>query len=97
MVDFGLGWFWVKVAALVVMFVGGISIGNLTVPFVGSVDLGILALPVTLLWIVGVTNAFNIIDGLDGLAAALDGGLDGAWRPGRTATGRHGRCAGRGR
>ncbi|HLZ33271.1 MAG TPA: hypothetical protein VKP13_04585 [Nitrospira sp.] len=34
-------------------------------------DLGILSIPVTLLWIVGITNAFNLIDGLDGLAAGL--------------------------
>jgi len=34
-------------------------------------DLGLLALPVTFLWVIGVTNAFNLIDGLDGLAAGL--------------------------
>lgn len=59
------------VAALIVMFVGGIMIDRFTVPFFGSVDLGVLALPLTLLWIVGVTNAFNIIDGLDGLAGGV--------------------------
>jgi glycosyl transferase family 4 len=32
-------------------------------------SLGMLSLPLTLLWIVGVTNAFNLIDGMDGLAA----------------------------
>lgn len=31
--------------------------------------LGILSLPVTILWIVGITNAFNLIDGMDGLAS----------------------------
>jgi UDP-GlcNAc:undecaprenyl-phosphate GlcNAc-1-phosphate transferase len=30
---------------------------------------GILSLPMTVLWIVAITNAFNLIDGLDGLAA----------------------------
>jgi UDP-GlcNAc:undecaprenyl-phosphate GlcNAc-1-phosphate transferase len=34
-------------------------------------ELGWLALPVTLAWIVGVTNAFNLIDGLDGLATGV--------------------------
>jgi UDP-GlcNAc:undecaprenyl-phosphate/decaprenyl-phosphate GlcNAc-1-phosphate transferase len=34
-------------------------------------QLGVLAAPVTLLWIVGLTNAFNLIDGLDGLAAGI--------------------------
>jgi hypothetical protein len=33
--------------------------------------MGILALPVTVLWLVGMSNAFNLIDGLDGLAAGL--------------------------
>lgn len=38
-----------------------------------TVGLGPLALPLTFLWIVGMTNAFNLIDGLDGLAAGLAG------------------------
>jgi UDP-GlcNAc:undecaprenyl-phosphate/decaprenyl-phosphate GlcNAc-1-phosphate transferase len=33
--------------------------------------LGVLAIPLTLLWIVGLTNAFNLMDGLDGLATGL--------------------------
>src|SRR5215831_18009831 len=36
-----------------------------------SIHLGILALPLTLVWIIGITNAFNLVDGLDGLAAGL--------------------------
>lgn len=39
--------------------------------------LGWLAYPVTAGWIVGVTNAFNLIDGIDGLAAGI-GALAGA-------------------
>lgn len=34
-------------------------------------ELGILSIPLTIFWIVGITNAFNLIDGLDGLAAGL--------------------------
>jgi UDP-GlcNAc:undecaprenyl-phosphate GlcNAc-1-phosphate transferase len=33
--------------------------------------LGVFAAPVTLLWILAITNAFNLLDGLDGLAAGL--------------------------
>ena len=43
--------------------------------------LGWLAYPVTAAWLVGVTNAFNLIDGVDGLApgiAALAGAACGA-------------------
>lgn len=36
-----------------------------------GLHLGALALPLTFLWIVGITNAFNLVDGLDGLAAGL--------------------------
>jgi UDP-GlcNAc:undecaprenyl-phosphate GlcNAc-1-phosphate transferase len=36
-----------------------------------SLELGFLSLPFTILAIVGLTNAFNMIDGCDGLAAAL--------------------------
>ncbi|WP_026882102.1 MraY family glycosyltransferase [Clostridium akagii] len=30
-----------------------------------------IAIPLTLIWVIGVTNAFNLIDGLDGLSAGL--------------------------
>jgi UDP-GlcNAc:undecaprenyl-phosphate GlcNAc-1-phosphate transferase len=48
----------------------GISL--ITNPFTGgSIELGTLGVPLTLLWVVGVTNAFNLIDGLDGLAVGV--------------------------
>ena len=34
-------------------------------------ELGWLAIPITVLWIVGITNAVNLIDGLDGLACGV--------------------------
>lgn len=33
--------------------------------------LGLLAIPLTYLWIIGMTNAYNLVDGLDGLASGL--------------------------
>lgn len=57
-------------AALLAYFVG-FRIDGLMLPFFGPVALGYLGLPLTLLWIVGVTNAVNLIDGLDGLAAGV--------------------------
>lgn len=56
------------IAALVIYFYG-ISIEHLTLPFLGTVPLGWLSLPVTVLWVVIITNAINLIDGMDGLAA----------------------------
>lgn len=35
----------------------------------GPLALGPFAFPITLLWVVGITNAYNLIDGLDGLLA----------------------------
>ncbi len=42
---------------------------TLTVPFIGSVHLGWAGSLVTFIWIVGVTNAYNFMDGIDGIAA----------------------------
>jgi UDP-GlcNAc:undecaprenyl-phosphate GlcNAc-1-phosphate transferase len=39
--------------------------------FGAEIEIGLLAAPLSLLWILGVTNAFNLIDGLDGLSAGL--------------------------
>src|SRR4029079_9121754 len=36
-----------------------------------TIHIGFLTYPLSVLWIVGITNAFNIIDGLDGLATGL--------------------------
>lgn len=59
------------VAALIAVF-HGVVIHTLSNPNVFSAeqywDLGWLAIPVTVLWIVGITNSVNLIDGLDGLA-----------------------------
>jgi UDP-GlcNAc:undecaprenyl-phosphate/decaprenyl-phosphate GlcNAc-1-phosphate transferase len=35
------------------------------------VDLGVLSLPITIIWLVGMSNAVNLIDGMDGLAAGV--------------------------
>lgn len=49
---------------------GGYGFGAVTNPFTGgAVSLAPFGDVLTVLWIVGVTNAFNLIDGLDGLAA----------------------------
>jgi len=40
-------------------------------PWGGIVELGFWTLPITVFWLVGVTNATNLIDGLDGLASGV--------------------------
>jgi len=51
-------------------FVLGGRIEALSIPFFGSVHLPMaVSLVVTVLWLMGIANAFNLIDGLDGLAS----------------------------
>lgn len=57
-----------QVAAAMLAIVSGLVIETLDIPLVGPVSLGAWGYPLTLLWLVGVTNAFNFMDGLDGLA-----------------------------
>lgn len=60
-----------QVLAAVFAYSQGLQIHSIGNPFGAPIELGWLALPVTLVWIVGVTNAINLIDGLDGLAAGV--------------------------
>jgi UDP-GlcNAc:undecaprenyl-phosphate GlcNAc-1-phosphate transferase len=60
-----------EAAAAVVLFVAGFRVVALTNPLGDAIPLGIVALPVTVAWILVVTNAINVIDGLDGLAAGV--------------------------
>ncbi|MDY0235756.1 MAG: MraY family glycosyltransferase [Gudongella sp.] len=51
---------------------GGVNIDFITNPFgQGSFNLSWLAIPITIFWIVGITNTLNLIDGLDGLAGGV--------------------------
>ena len=59
-----------QVAAALAIVHFGLKVEVLTNPFSAEepITLGLLSIPVTVLWIVAVTNAVNLIDGLDGLA-----------------------------
>ncbi|MBC7325790.1 MAG: undecaprenyl/decaprenyl-phosphate alpha-N-acetylglucosaminyl 1-phosphate transferase, partial [Moorella sp. (in: Bacteria)] len=58
-----------QVAAAAILVAFGVRVEFLTNPFAGLFILGKLAIPATIFWVVGVTNALNLVDGLDGLAA----------------------------
>ncbi len=59
------------VAAAIVLY-ADITFHTIKLPFIPlSVDLGIFRYPLTLLWIIGITNAVNLIDGIDGLAGGV--------------------------
>jgi UDP-GlcNAc:undecaprenyl-phosphate/decaprenyl-phosphate GlcNAc-1-phosphate transferase len=51
---------------------GGLKISQWVNPFTGTAHLlGVWEAPVTVLWLVGVTNLVNLVDGIDGLAAGM--------------------------
>lgn len=67
--------FCVQILAALVAVMHGNCIQFLSNPNIFSQnpywDLGWLSYPITVLWIVGITNAVNLIDGLDGLACGV--------------------------
>lgn len=67
---------WQKLAAQALaaglLYAAGFRIDILSNPFTHTpFSLGLLSLPLTVLWLVAISNAFNLIDGLDGLAAGV--------------------------
>ena len=60
-----------QVAAAVLVFLFGVRIDVLTNPVGELFRLGLMDLPLTVLWLVVITNAYNLIDGIDGLASAF--------------------------
>ena len=56
-----------QIAIATLVYLLGVQINN--VPFIGNI--GIFSYPITLLWIVGISNALNFIDGVDGLAGSV--------------------------
>jgi UDP-N-acetylmuramyl pentapeptide phosphotransferase/UDP-N-acetylglucosamine-1-phosphate transferase len=52
-----------------------------TIPMFGELQLGVVGIVITFLWIIGLTNAYNFMDGIDGMAGgvALSAGLGWMW------------------
>ena len=61
----------VETAAAVMVVASGLRFSVVSLPGGQGLALGILAGVATVMWIVGATNAFNLIDGLDGLAGGV--------------------------
>lgn len=59
------------IIAAVVAYSLGMRMDLLSIPFIGEIKLGIWSFPLTILWIVAITHAINLIDGLDGLASGI--------------------------
>ncbi|MBI3787737.1 MAG: undecaprenyl/decaprenyl-phosphate alpha-N-acetylglucosaminyl 1-phosphate transferase, partial [Ignavibacteriales bacterium] len=65
--------FLIQLIAATIAYLAGFRISSVTHPLGESIPLalGMLDFPATILWIVGVSNAFNLVDGLDGLASGI--------------------------
>jgi UDP-GlcNAc:undecaprenyl-phosphate GlcNAc-1-phosphate transferase len=62
----------IQITAAVIAVIGGYGVPAITNPLTGGqIPLGVFGALFTVTWIVAVTNAFNLIDGLDGLAAGV--------------------------
>ena len=61
----------IQIAIVTIVYLLGVKIDTIINPFGGVFHLGLLSYPITLLWIVGICNAVNFIDGVDGLAGSV--------------------------
>ena len=60
-----------QVAAAVIAVEGGVKVTDVTLPFIGSLQFPHIGGFLTVIWLVGLMNAVNFSDGIDGLAAGL--------------------------
>lgn len=62
----------IQLVAALILIKCGYCFEFITNPFTGGViSLGFLAVPLTLIWLIGISNAINLVDGLDGLSAGI--------------------------
>jgi len=61
-----------QIAIALFVCLSGYALTTVAIPFIGNVNFGVgLGGLLTILWVVGLINAFNLIDGVDGLAAGI--------------------------
>lgn len=63
--------FLVQILTAIALWMAGIRIEKVANPWGEPLDLAWFSLPVSVLWIVGVTNAINLLDGIDGLVSGV--------------------------
>ena len=63
--------FYIIFISSILLYFNDIYVENLGSYFGYIIPLGLLALPFTMLFIAGITNALNLIDGLDGLSGSI--------------------------
>ncbi|MGB0632838.1 MAG: glycosyltransferase family 4 protein [Alphaproteobacteria bacterium] len=60
-----------QIMAAMVLLAFGIVFSRVSLPVIGAFDLGWLGYPLTVIWVVALTNIFNFMDGLNGLAGGV--------------------------
>ena len=61
----------IQLSIATIVYLLGVKIDTLFNPFGEAINLGFFSYPITILWIVGISNAVNFIDGVDGLAGSV--------------------------
>lgn len=61
----------IQIGAALIAFLLGVRIDALFNPFGNPIALGFWSFPLTMIWLVGISNAMNFIDGVDGLAGGV--------------------------
>jgi UDP-GlcNAc:undecaprenyl-phosphate GlcNAc-1-phosphate transferase len=68
----GIGPYWkfgIQSIAAIILYSGGVGVQQLDLFSAGHLLRATVGMPLTVVWVLLITNAFNLIDGLDGLAA----------------------------
>lgn len=68
-----------QLAAAALLLIGAGWWREAVLPFAGHVALGWAGVPLAVLWIVGMTNAYNFMDGVDGIAGGQAVVAGAAW------------------
>lgn len=59
------------IAAIIVVWGGGLTLSSLPIPAIKTVEFGWYAAPVTVLFLLWMTNLYNFMDGMDGFAGGM--------------------------
>jgi len=60
-----------QLVCIPIMLGGGLALTRLSLPISGETDLSWVGYPLTALWLVGLVNAYNFMDGLNGMAGGV--------------------------
>lgn len=61
---------WTQLASILLVMAAGNVVDVVRLPWFGEVQAFIVLYPLSLIWLLGLTNAYNFMDGLDGMAAS---------------------------